>query len=320
MAKLQSSDASEFITGEWGPPQAVAYNGRDVLLYAVGIGCDEMKWIYEQDASFEVFPTYPVVLSQKGQAQSWDTFASSDGYLGKNRPKPSASVQPKPPAKTFVLKGVKVMVDAERYIEKVKPLPTTGAKLEIRSRLYGVHKRGSGALIERESELYDPATDMVYYKFIEAQFHIGAHSFTEAGNTYSKTVSPPARAPDAVEEMHVSAQQAHLYRLSGDYNPLHIDPLYPGIKGGGFRGPILHGLCTLGHATRAVMKGFGDNSAGNFKSVKVRFSSPVLPGETLVTKMWREGNRVIFTTEVKETGKICVSNAYFEMSSGASKL
>merc|ERR1712151_1436246 len=113
-------------------------------------------------------------------------------------------------------------------------------------------------------------------------FAIGAHSFHDGGSTNSESIKPPSRDPDAVDEMFISTKQAHIYRLSGDYNPLHIDPEFEGIKGGGFAGPILHGLCTMGHATRAVMKAFAGNQAVNFKALKVRFSSPVLPGSTLV--------------------------------------
>ena len=90
----------------------------------------------------------------------------------------------------------------------------------------------------------------------------------------------------------------------------HIDPEFPGVAGGGFRAPILHGLCTMGHTIRQVFKEYCGNDASKFKACAVRFSSPVIPGETLVTKMWKDGDRVAFIAEVKETGKVCISNAY----------
>jgi acyl dehydratase len=184
--------------------------------------------------------------------------------------------------------------------------------------LLGVHKKGSGALTETESELYDPATGEVYYKFVGAGFAIGAHSFKDGGKNFSQTVKPPAgREPDAVVEEHIAANQAHIYRLSGDYNPLHIDPESPFVSGGGFPAPILHGLCTMGHAIRHVMKTFANNHASLYKASAVRFSSPVLPGQTLVTKMWKESSRIIFNTYVKESGKVCVSNAYVDLVAGA---
>ena len=113
---------------------------------------------------------------------------------------------------------------------------------------------------------------------------------------------PPSRKPDAVVEEKTTEDQAALYRLSGDYNPLHIDPEFS--KVGGFEKPILHGLCFFGISGKHVFQKYGP-----FKSIKVRFASTVLPGETLVTEMWKEGDKVIFQSKVKESGKIVLSNA-----------
>ena len=251
MAKEQEIvDTAPFITGEWGEPQTVSFNQRDLLTYAVGIGCDEMKFIYEGDAGFEPFPTYPVLLDMKGDTQDVNTAASVEMYYGKlKEPPPGSPTKRQPRPK---IPGVKVGVDAERYIEKIKPLPSSGGTFQIRSRLLGIHKKGSGALTETESELFDPATGEVYYKFVGAGFGIGAHSFKDGGKNFSQKVDPPSRDPDAVYEEHVADNQAHIYRLSGDYNPLHIDPESPFVSGGGFPAPILHGLCTMGHAIRHV--------------------------------------------------------------------
>ena len=100
----------------------------------------------------------------------------------------------------------------------------------------------------------------------------------------------------------------------------HIDPEFPGVAGGGFRAPILHGLCTMGHTIRQVFKEYCGNDASKFKACAVRFSSPVIPGETLVTKMWKDGDRVAFIAEVKETGKVCISNAYLDIVGPSPKL
>jgi 3-hydroxyacyl-CoA dehydrogenase/3a,7a,12a-trihydroxy-5b-cholest-24-enoyl-CoA hydratase len=99
-----------------------------------------------------------------------------------------------------------------------------------------------------------------------------------------------------------------LYRLSGDYNPLHVEESLAQMSG--FERPILHGLCSLGISCRAVLKELLDNDPSKFKAIKARFASPVLPGQTLQIKMWREGDRIIFTSTVKETGKVCINNAY----------
>jgi 3-hydroxyacyl-CoA dehydrogenase/3a,7a,12a-trihydroxy-5b-cholest-24-enoyl-CoA hydratase len=123
---------------------------------------------------------------------------------------------------------------------------------------------------------------------------------------------PPAREPDAVIEEKTDANQALLYRLSGDWNPLHADPAF--AKAFGFERPILHGLCTYGHVARHVIKSFCGNDPRKFKSIKVRFAESVFPGETLITRMWKESEtRVMFETKVKERDKLVIKNAAVEL-------
>jgi acyl dehydratase/putative sterol carrier protein len=108
-----------------------------------------------------------------------------------------------------------------------------------------------------------------------------------------------------------SEDQAALYRLSGDSNPLHIDPSF--AAAGGFDKPILHGLCTFGIAGKHILQKYGGGDPKSFKSIKVRFNRHVFPGETVETHMWKEGAKVIFIVKVVERNEIAISNAAVEL-------
>lgn len=182
----------------------------------------------------------------------------------------------------------------------------------LRSKIVGIHKRGSGASVETESELVGEEDGEVYYRMVSGAFMVGADRFTDSGISHSEKVEVPDRPPDAVEQIETLPQQALLYRLSGDYNPLHVSP--DAAEAFGFESPILHGLCTLGITARAVLKRYCGNDPELWKAIKARFASPVLPGQTLVVEMWREGpTRVVVQTKVKETGKVVINNAYVEL-------
>jgi len=116
--------------------------------------------------------------------------------------------------------------------------------------------------------------------------------------------TPPARAPDEVAEQKLGEDQALLYRLTGDLNPLHVDP--EAATAFGLTRPILHGLCTYGFAARHVMHAFAGDDPAAMRAIRVRFATPVYPGETLVTEMWRQSEaRVVFRCKVKERDRWC---------------
>jgi len=112
--------------------------------------------------------------------------------------------------------------------------------------------------------------------------------------------------------------QAALYRMTGDLNPLHISPEFAAM--GGFSTPILHGLCSFGIAVKQVMDTFADGDPTRLKEMKVRMSKPVLPGQTLVTEMWQEGDTVVFSTKVSETGENCLTGGWVAIAPNTSKL
>eukprot|EP00405_Crypthecodinium_cohnii_P000150 CAMPEP_0194763278 /NCGR_PEP_ID=MMETSP0323_2-20130528/18703_1 /TAXON_ID=2866 ORGANISM="Crypthecodinium cohnii, Strain Seligo" /NCGR_SAMPLE_ID=MMETSP0323_2 /ASSEMBLY_ACC=CAM_ASM_000346 /LENGTH=295 /DNA_ID=CAMNT_0039687659 /DNA_START=66 /DNA_END=953 /DNA_ORIENTATION=+ len=288
------TDVKSFIEA---PPSKirVAYNTRDLLLYAIGIGSTDPRYVYEKDPNFAAFPTYPICLTFKGDSPDVLSF-----------PPPAMSA-----VRTPALEGVKVGLDAEKIIEKINELPTTATELILEGRLAGVHKRGSGALTENIYELKDE-TGKIYYRIISAGFAVGAKNFKDAGVSFSRQIKAPKEEPKYVIETKIDEFNANIFRLSGDYNPLHVDP--QAAKKGGFETPIIHGLCSLGHTTRCVLDAVAGGDAKRFKSVRMRFASPVIPGQTLQVRIWpASATEVKFETMVKETGKVCISNGMMEL-------
>uniref|UniRef100_A0A3B4GMQ5 Peroxisomal multifunctional enzyme type 2 n=1 Tax=Pundamilia nyererei TaxID=303518 RepID=A0A3B4GMQ5_9CICH len=185
------------------------------------------------------------------------------------------------------------VLHGEQYLELYKPLPTS------------VNTYSGNELV-------------CYNQF--SVFVVGAGGFggKRSSEKAKPPVRPPKRSPDAVVIDSTTRDQAALYRLSGDWNPLHIDPSFAAM--GGFKAPILHGLCSFGFAARHVLKQFADNDPSRFKAIKVRFVKPVMPGQSLQTEMWKEGNRVHIQCKVKETDAVVLAGAYVDLhgASGAS--
>ena len=277
--------------GPWGEPVKIRYDQRDVLLYAVGVGARDLRFVFEGDPEFSVFPTFPIRWGGAG--------APLDRALVPNSPGP-------------------LNIDAERYLEMIRPLPLEG-EVSVRARVIGIHPRGKGnGFVEFESVVSD-ADGNECVKMVNGSFRRGVEvlgdiePFEGSGQTFSAKLTVPERDPDVVVEAKVPENQAHIYRLSGDYNPLHIDP--EAAKFGGFDEPILHGLCTFGHCGQLLLGALADGDSTQFHKIKVRFSYPVFLGDTLRVRAWQESpGRVLFEARVED--KVVVSNAYFEYSQG----
>jgi multifunctional beta-oxidation protein len=178
--------------------------------------------------------------------------------------------------------------------------------------------KGKAAAVTIIIETRDKSTGKVIFENQMTTFIRGAGGFggKRAGSDRgpaSAAYVPPNRSPDSVMEEKTTASQAALYRLSGDYNPLHILPEFAAI--GGFDQPILHGLCSMGIAGKHVYKAYGP-----YKDIKVRFAGVLYPGETIVTEMWKEGQKVIFTAKVKERKSVVLAAAAVTLEDTKSKL
>lgn len=281
----------EAAVGQNLPPSQFSYSHTQCILYALGVGAstkdpDSLRFLYENHEAFSCLPTFGVIVSQN---------AMMGGGLSSV---PGLNID-----LTRVLHG-------EQYLELYKPLPTSGT-LTSHSSVADVLDKGSGAVILLDVKGYDGDELICYNQY--SIFVVGAGGFggKRSSDKARPPLSPPSRAPDAVVTESTTRDQAALYRLSGDWNPLHIDPSFAAM--GGFKEPILHGLCSFGFAARHVLKHFADNDPARFKAIKVRFVKPVLPGQSLQTEMWKEGDRIFLQCKVKETGAVVLSGAYVDL-------
>ena len=207
--------------------------------------------------------------------------------------------------------GLDRVLHGEQYTEVKRPLPTKG-KLTTKATIKQIYDKGKNALVITEFVTYDEQGDELIKNELTT-FVRGAGGWGGERGPSADVNVPPDRAPDKIVEDKTTENQALLYRLSGDWNPLHADPGF--AKAFGFAKPILHGLASFGFATRHVAQAFAPDGNPEFvKSIKARFAATVLPGETLVTEMWKESDqRVIFRTKVKERGEVVISNAAVEL-------
>ncbi|KAB5535336.1 hypothetical protein GE09DRAFT_1143456 [Coniochaeta sp. 2T2.1] len=268
------------------------YTERDVMLYNLGIGAKrtDLKYVFEGADDFQVVPTFGVI-------------PPFDAELPYNMEDVVPNFSPM------------MLLHGEQYLEIRKyPIPTS-ARLISRGKLLEVVDKGSAAILKNGITTVNAETgEELFYNettvFLRGCGGFGGQKKPSDRGAATAANKPPSRMPDVVVEEKTTEEQAALYRLSGDYNPLHVDPSF--AKMGGFKVPILHGLCFFGIAGKAVYEKFGA-----FKNIKVRFAGTVLPGQTLVTEMWKEeGGRVVFQTKVKETGKLAIGGAAAELVDG----
>ncbi|KAF2774354.1 peroxisomal hydratase-dehydrogenase-epimerase [Teratosphaeria nubilosa] len=273
-----------------------SYDERDVILYNLGVGAKrtDLPLVFENSEDFQVLPTFGVIPTFNAVAPfSFGDIVTNFSPM--------------------------MLLHGEQYLEiRSFPIPTEAVTVSY-PKLIEVVDKGTAAVVTTGSTTKDKKTgkDLFYNEsttFIRGSGGFGGPKKGTDRGAATRTYKPPTRAPDATVEEATTEEQAAVYRLSGDRNPLHIDPEFS--KVGGFKTPILHGLCFFGIAGKAVVKTYGP-----FKNIKVRFAGVVLPGQTLVTEMWKEGNVVVFQTKVKETGKLAIAGAGAElMNAGQSKL
>jgi acyl dehydratase len=254
-------------------PQLYEWTERDTMLYALGVGAgtEDLSFTTENshDIAQQVLPTFAVICC---------TGFAAAGKVG-----------------SF---NFGLLLHGSQEIRLHKPLPASGS-LSVVGEVADIQDKGEGknGIIMLRGKGTDPATGELVVETLSTAVIRGAGGF--GGQPGQRPAAPefPDREPDARIAMPTREDQALLYRLSGDRNPLHSDPWFA-RELAGFPTPILHGLCTYGFAGRALLAELAGNDAAKLTAVAARFSAPVFPGETLTTSIWRtEAGRAIYRTE-----------------------
>ncbi len=275
--------------GAKGDPRRASWDSDLCLLYALGVGAgmkdpvgEELEFTTENTAGVtqKVFPTIVVLFG----------FTSSGGR--------SAMAQ----AGTY---DPRMLVHGEQGIKLVRPIPTSG-EVETVDEITGIYDKGKGAVIATKTVGTLIADGQPLYEATASVYITGEGGFGGDRGPSERANVAPDRAPDQEVTVQTRPDQALLYRLCGDRNPLHSDKQFSDV--GGFPKPILHGLCTYGFTGRTLLHSLCDSNPERFGGMDGRFTSPVMPGEALTVKMWDEGGgKAIFQT-LGQDGRVVLDN------------
>lgn len=265
-------------------PNVFAYDWKTVVLYALGIGAkkEELDYLFEGRGpkvypSFAVVPAFPVI---------GECMTKTGGNLA-------------------------MVVHGGQSIRLHRPIPAEG-KLLTTGKIAGIYdmKRMAQVIVETRTQL---ESGEAVFDTVWSIIFRGAGGFDGPPPPKGEDVAVPKdRAPDFSIEEKTTPEQALLYRLSGDLNPLHADPDFATAVGFP-QGPILHGLCTYGFAARAVVQGACGGDASKLKRLDAQFRRPVWPGDTIVTDGWNVDGKIALVTRVKERDEAVMTGAFAEI-------
>jgi len=274
----------------WDIPEVEQHlTKRDTILYALGVGlgsdpgdAKQLRYVYED--GLQALPTMAIILGYPGP---WH----AKGDLGITR--------------SHVVHG-------EQGLRIVKPLPVEG-DITGKTRITGVVDKGKdkGALIMTECTVREKASGDTVCTLTSTTFCRADGGFGGPDGPVKASHALPETPPQHVCDLPTLPQAALIYRLSGDYNPLHADPAYAAKAG--YKMPILHGRCTFSIAGHAILKTLCGYDPARFVSMEGRFSAPVYPGETVRTEMWRDGNIVSFRSTVPARAATVLNNGRAEI-------
>jgi acyl dehydratase len=270
------------------PHDDAVWNEDAVILYHLGLGAgaaftDPRELEYTFEAKLKVLPSFAVV----------PVFATM--------------------RHVFSIPGVEVnrlaVVHGEHEIVIHRPLPRA-AEVRTRTRISNVFDRGTGAVVEIENTTTATGETAPLFTNIWSLFVRGEGGFGGASGPKSD-VTAPTRAPDAQVALPILPQQHLIYRLSGDKTLFHVDPEI--ARQAGFEKPIMHGLCSYGMVCKALVDSLLESDVTRVARFRARFARPVFPGETILVSAWREGGRIVATTQTKERGTPVVTNCWMDV-------
>jgi acyl dehydratase len=276
--------------GSTSEPVTRSWTSTDALLYALGVGAGapdptgfELEYTTENSAGVDqrVLPTFATIVGVGGGSRA--TLGTFD------------------PAQ---------LVHGEQSIELHRPITSDGT-VRTTSVVAGIFDKGSGALVVIESNTVDAGTGVACFSTTSSLFIRGEGGFGGDRGPSAAVRDRPGREADEVVSYTTRTDQALLYRLSGDRNPLHSDPVF--AKRAGFDRPILHGLCTYGFTGRALLHALCGSDPARFRSMHGRFSRPTYPGDTLTVSMWVDDDAAVFRTE-NQRGETVIDAGTFQFS------
>ena len=261
----------------------------DCILYALGVGFGaepehpgHLRYVYED--GLEVLPMMANVIAYPG-------FWLKDPATGADW---------------------KRVLHGEQVFTIHRPIPF-GVKLNGRTRIIGINDKGTafGAFVFARRDVVEEATGEAVCTLEQTTLLRGDGGCGGSDARPRPVHRLPRRKPDLHRDLAVAPEAALVYRLSGDRNPLHVDPAV--AKAAGFERPILHGMCTMGYAGHAVMAAVCDYDGSRIRTMQVRFTAPAYPGETLRTEMWIDGDVVSFRTRALERDTLVLGNGQVEL-------
>ena len=271
----------ETIGKVWGPYE-FTYQERDLIIYALGIGFnkEDLEYVYEGSKDFKAFPAYGVILPSHAGVEA---FLSTKANFA-------------------------MVVHGEQTLEIHDSLPRS-ASISTTAVIEGIYDKGSGALIVIRFDSRDKSGNPLCTNWMSA-FVRGAGGCGGGAQRKKEIPAVPQKNPDMIYTVPTEANQAALYRMSGDRNPLHIDPAV--ARAVGYQEPILHGLCTYGVVCRRFVKEVLQGDSGRVKSYSARFSSPVTPGELLQARVWQARPDLYLLEVYNSRGEAVLRNGVIE--------